>query len=383
MKVLAIVVAKQRKVNPEIAMDVSHCTACAKDFVANATIGEPFCPHCGSEETAKVNSETASVAGQKLLATSEKELATLKCRGCSNHIILPSDMAMALASVEGVGKIHCAICGEANSFKAGSPAKKQKVESAKTVPVTSIEVNLASVLKGEYTFMRSDVNKVIACVNGVPVATHVAQDKETAQSLIATLNENCDTADFQLGGDFTPICAPVNVDSLVTQRLEECNQVSQQQLQQALDVLGERYAQALSIVWLGMNRGMFPNATAFTETLAHAMAENSIDAEVIANVVDSFTANSDIIATEVHELASSLAQDSDEVRNRMAETAANMKPTKIEVASVKDPLSSALSAPMRGSTKKPVQQTEVASTTGKSESRVKALASKSPLFSHH
>lgn len=379
MKVLAIVVAKQRKVNPEIAMNVSHCSSCAKDFVANATIGEPFCPHCGSEETAMVNSETASVAGKKLLATSDKELATLKCRGCSNHIILPADTAMAIASVEGVGKIHCAMCGEANSFKAAKPAKKQKTEEA-NAPVTEYQVNLASTLKGEYTFMRSDLNKVIACIDGVPVAVHESPDTETAKSLVATLMQNCEQADFQLGADFTPICAPITVDSLVNQRMEQCNQDSQQQLQNALAALGERYAQALSIVWLGQNRGMFPGATAFVETLATAMADNGVDEATIASVMDSFATNSDTIATEIHELASSLAQDSDEVRNRMAETAANMKPTKIEVASVQDPLSSALSAPMRGS-KKQVQEAEVAST--KSESKIKTLASKSPLFGKH
>lgn len=139
MKVTAVVVAKTAKMKHKLEMASHVCQHCRKQTVVQASMAQPFCVHCGSENTRPRDHAGLSQAGNELLKAKDNELASIKCPGCSSHIFMTEMAAASHHTGDGIGHINCAACGQDVAFEVDDDLKSLIAEQEQSSDDNTVE----------------------------------------------------------------------------------------------------------------------------------------------------------------------------------------------------------------------------------------------------
>lgn len=406
-KTSAVVVAATASIDRQKELATYTCSDCGHNTVVQSSIESPFCVHCGGEHLEP--QERASAKGHILLSADDAELASVKCPGCGSHLILTTETASAHADGD-LGHLHCPACATEICFQADDLTEEEEpsdsvIEDATETPaamstedteievsedtetevegpveepvteeeseeVSTVEVKALSAFKGTPRFVQLD-KRVLCMVDTVCVASKIMEGDVT--DYINTLNANTNeqnAGEVLASNNFDLHTVTATADAAYAERVSAL----EAQHEQALANLTEDMRQSLSIALCGLNRGFFTNNPLRSTLKAKILASGVTEDEAESVLDEAFEESGDDYVEALREETSKIMQKSQDVRNELAHTIMQVRPTKHKTVASLD---SALGAPMKAAVTK---QTEVSSV--RTGSRVLQLAQNSKLFTH-
>ena len=88
--------------DPNLAFASCECASCGTQFTVQASLDEPFCVQCGSDDTKVESNTTVTASVHKLVP--EQDPSYVTCATCATHLVISS-------AIEQSGVLFCPCCG--------------------------------------------------------------------------------------------------------------------------------------------------------------------------------------------------------------------------------------------------------------------------------